>query len=31
MEEYNILYCLDDNPEVVKMFKGLGLKAYSII
>jgi len=31
MEEYNILYCIDDNPEVVKMFKSLGLKAYSII
>lgn len=31
MEEYNILYCIDDNPEVVKMFKSLGLKAYSIL
>jgi len=31
MKKYNIFYCLDDNPEVVKMFKSLGLKAYSII
>lgn len=31
MKKYDILYCLDDNPEVVKMYKSLGLKAYSII
>lgn len=31
IKKYNILYCLDDNLEVIKMFKDLGLKAYSII
>lgn len=30
MRYYTIRYCIDDNPEVVKMFKSLGLKAYSI-
>lgn len=29
--DYTIRYCLDDNPEVINMFKSLGLKAYSVI